>query len=145
MTAAFVMQHNARRNFRATTHCMAMYLVVIAWLYVVLMMSLVEALGSQGSVLGAVVTFLLYGVLPLSIVMYLLGTPMRRRARRLAEARSRADRPPSVVDVERGMDDAATAGAHDEAVAESAASVVPDPDGRGHASGHAVAPIRKEP
>ena len=57
-----------------------MYLVVIAWIYVVLMMSLTEAFSSQGSVLGAIVTFVLYGVLPLSIVAYILGTPGRKRA-----------------------------------------------------------------
>ncbi|MFN3811965.1 MAG: hypothetical protein ACK4S6_15240 [Roseateles asaccharophilus] len=62
-----------------------MYLVAIAWLYVVVMMALAEAVSSQGTVLGALFTFLLYGLLPLSIVMYLLGTPARRRARRLAE------------------------------------------------------------
>ncbi|MCA0243278.1 MAG: hypothetical protein LCI02_20745 [Proteobacteria bacterium] len=58
-----------------------MYVVVIAWLYVVLMMAVAEALSSQGTVLGAVFTFVLYGVLPLSIVVYILGTPLRRRAR----------------------------------------------------------------
>lgn len=57
-----------------------MYLVVIAWTYVVLMMSIAEAFSPQGSLLGAVFTFLLYGVLPLSIVMYILGTPGRKRA-----------------------------------------------------------------
>ncbi len=58
-----------------------MYLVAIAWMYVVLMMAIVEALSPQGTVLGALFTFALYGLLPLGIVMYLLGTPMRRRAR----------------------------------------------------------------
>ena len=58
-----------------------MYLVAIAWMYVVLMMSIVEALSPQGTVLGALFTFALYGALPLGIVMYILGTPMRRRAR----------------------------------------------------------------
>jgi len=62
------------------------YLIAIAWMYVVLMMALAEALSAQGTILGALVTFLLYGCLPLSIVMYLLGTPMRRRARLAAEA-----------------------------------------------------------
>lgn len=61
-----------------------MYLVAIAWIYVVLMMAIVEALSPQGTVLGALFTFALYGLLPLGIVMYLMGTPMRRRAR-LAE------------------------------------------------------------
>lgn len=63
-----------------------MYLVAIGWLYVALMMALAEATSSQGSVLGALFTFLLYGLLPVAIVMYLLGTPARRAARRRAEA-----------------------------------------------------------
>ena len=61
-----------------------MYLVVIAWIYVVLMMSLAEASSSQGSILGAIVTFVLYGVMPLLIVVYILGTPARKRALRQA-------------------------------------------------------------
>lgn len=67
-----------------------MYLVAIAWIYVVLMMAVAEATNTNGSVLGAIVTFALYGVLPLSIVMYLLGTPARRSARRRAEAAARS-------------------------------------------------------
>ena len=62
-----------------------MYLVALAWMYVVLMMALVEAFSPQGTVLGAFFTFALYGLLPLSIVLYVMGTPARRRAR-LAEA-----------------------------------------------------------
>ena len=58
-----------------------MYLVAIAWLYVAVMMAIAEAMHSQGTVLGAIITFVLYGVLPLALVMYLLGTPMRRRRR----------------------------------------------------------------
>ena len=57
-----------------------MYLVVIAWLYVVLLAALAEATSNVGTVLGAVVTFVLYGLLPLSIVMYIIGTPGRKRA-----------------------------------------------------------------
>ena len=63
-----------------------MYIVAIAWIYVVLMMAVAEALSTQGTLLGAVYTFLLYGVLPLSIVLYIIGTPARRRARRAAES-----------------------------------------------------------
>lgn len=62
-----------------------MYLVAIGWMYVVLMMTVAEALSSQGTLLGAFFTFLLYGCLPLVVVLYLLGTPARRRARRAAE------------------------------------------------------------
>jgi hypothetical protein len=62
-----------------------MYLVAIGWMYVVVMMAVAEAMSPQGSVLGASLTFLLYGCLPLAIVLYLLGTPARRRARRAAD------------------------------------------------------------
>lgn len=92
-----------------------MYLVAIAWMYVVLMMAVAEATSSNGSVLGAVVTFVLYGALPLSIVLYLLRTPGRRQARRAAEQAAAAD-----------------------------ASAAP-PDHGDHAAGNAIAPVRKEP
>jgi len=62
------------------------HLVVAAWLYIALTMAVAEAISPVGSVLGAVITFFLYGVLPLTIVLYILGTPMRRRARRRQEA-----------------------------------------------------------
>ncbi|MBK1611969.1 hypothetical protein CKO44_00600 [Rubrivivax gelatinosus] len=70
-----------------------MYIVAIAWIYVVLMMALAEAISPQGSVLGALVTFTMYGVLPLAIVLYIMGAPMRRRARRAAEAAGSAAAP----------------------------------------------------
>lgn len=65
-----------------------MYLVAIAWMYVALMMAVAEATNSNGTVVGAVVTFVLYGVVPVSIVMYLLATPARNKARK---ARERAE------------------------------------------------------
>lgn len=65
-----------------------MVLVAIAWLYVALMMAVAEATHAQGSVLGGVFTFLLYGALPLGLVLYLLATPARRARRRAAEAAS---------------------------------------------------------
>ena len=63
-----------------------MYLVVIAWLYVVLMMSVAEATGTNGSLLGAIVTFFLYGLIPLSLVVYLMLAPQRRKGIRAREA-----------------------------------------------------------
>lgn len=68
-----------------------MYIVAIAWMYAVLMIALTEAMAPQGTVLGAVFTLLLYGLLPLAIVLYILGTPARRRARRAAELAAQAD------------------------------------------------------
>jgi mannose/fructose/N-acetylgalactosamine-specific phosphotransferase system component IID len=63
-----------------------MYLIAIGWLYVALMMAVAEATSSSGSVLGALITFVLYGVAPVSLVMYIMGTPGRRRAIKAREA-----------------------------------------------------------
>ena len=52
--------------------------------------SMAAALSPDGTVLGAVFTFVLYGVLPLSIVLYVMASPMRRRARQRALARQQA-------------------------------------------------------
>ena len=63
-----------------------MYIIAIAWFYVVLMMAVAEAISAQGTVTGAVITFVLYGLLPVSLVMYILGTPGRKRRLKAAEA-----------------------------------------------------------
>ena len=68
------------------------WLVAVAWLYVTVLMAAAEATAPSGSVLGALATLLLYGVAPLALVMYLLGTPARRRARRRAESGDAPDR-----------------------------------------------------
>ena len=68
-----------------------MYLIVIAWLYVTVMMAIAEASSPQGSLLGAAITFALYGLLPMGLLIYILGTPERKRrlkARRAAEQRA---------------------------------------------------------
>ena len=93
-----------------------MHVVALAWIFVVILMVAAEASSTQGTLLGAFVTLLLYGVLPLTIVMYLLGTPARRRARRLRDAAEAA-----------------------------AAASAAQGDGSGHAAGASVAAERKEP
>ncbi len=65
---------------------LAMLLVTVAWLYVTLMMAVAEATSPHGTVLGAVFSFLGYGVLPLSLVLYVMATPMRKRIRAAREA-----------------------------------------------------------
>ncbi|MES2413799.1 MAG: hypothetical protein V4614_08350 [Pseudomonadota bacterium] len=74
-----------------------MYLVVIAWLYVVLMMSVAEATNTTGTLLGAIITFFLYGLGPVSLVVYLMGAPARRKAikKRQAEELARTIAPQS--------------------------------------------------
>ena len=63
-----------------------MHIVALAWMFVVVLMALAEATSTQGTVLGALFTFLLYGVMPLAIVLYVMGAPARGRARRAAAA-----------------------------------------------------------
>jgi hypothetical protein len=55
-----------------------MYIVAIAWLYVALMMSVAEATNTNGTLLGAIVTFILYGILPTALIFYIMGAPKRR-------------------------------------------------------------------
>jgi hypothetical protein len=57
-----------------------LYIVAIGWIYVVLMMSVTET-----SVIAGIATFLFYGVLPLSVILYLMNTPKRRAMRAEAE------------------------------------------------------------
>jgi hypothetical protein len=111
-----------------------MYLVAIAWIYVVLMMALAEALSPQGSVLGALLTALLYGALPLAIVLYIMGTPHRRRARLAAEAEAEAEEAEAAA--------ATTPPAEGDTAAGD--SVGAPPDGRAQPPADAVAPVRKE-
>lgn len=108
-----------------------MYLVAIAWIYVVLMMAVAEATNSNGTVLGAVITFVLYGVLPLAIVLYLMASPARRKALRKKEAAEESATAP--------------AGAAGAAASAGSGTTAFDPDRGGHAAGDAIPPVRKEP
>ena len=63
-----------------------MYIVPIAWLYVGFMMAVAEATSTQGTVLGAFFTFVLYGLMPIGLLLYFMGTPGRRRKRLAREA-----------------------------------------------------------
>lgn len=68
-----------------------MYIVPIAWLYVTVMMAVAEATNSTGTVLGGIITFLLYGLLPVSIIVYVMGAPTRKRAIKAKERAELAD------------------------------------------------------
>ena len=111
-----------------------MYLVAIGWLYVALMMSVAEATNANGSVLGAIVTFLFYGLLPVGLVVYLMGTPMRLRATKKREA----------AEVALAREAAQTAGVAPGAALPAPAPSV-EPDAGGKPATDAVAPVRKEP
>lgn len=53
-----------------------MWIVAIGWMYVVTLMAATEP-----SVVAGIMTFFGYGVLPLSLVLYLGGVRLRRRVR----------------------------------------------------------------
>jgi hypothetical protein len=40
-----------------------------------------EATNTNGTVLGGIVTFILYGILPTAIIIYIMRTPHRKRVR----------------------------------------------------------------
>ena len=86
-----------------------MYIVVIGWLYVAMMMAVAEGASSNGSVLGAIVTFLLYGVGPVGLVVYLMLEPARRRRRKAADEAERLLREPASDQPDAGGEPAADA------------------------------------
>lgn len=92
-----------------------MYIVVIGWLYVASMMAVAEATNANGSLLGAIVTFILYGVGPVALVVYLMREPARKRRRKAA------------------------------ALADRLAVASTEPDAGAEAAADPVAPVRKEP
>ncbi len=51
-----------------------MYIVAAGWLWVVLMMAVTEA-----SVTAGILSFFFYGLAPLALFLWLVGTPARRR------------------------------------------------------------------
>lgn len=58
-----------------------MYIVAIGWLFVVLMMAL-----TSGGITSALAVLFGYGILPLALFLWVVGTPHRRRRARLREA-----------------------------------------------------------
>jgi biotin transporter BioY len=69
-----------------------MYIVAIAWLYVTLMMAVTEK-----TITAGVLTFVFYGLLPCGLLVWLIGTPARRRARTAASTNNVVN-DPSVAD-----------------------------------------------
>ena len=65
-----------------------MYIVAIAWLYVTLMMALTEP-----SIAAGILTFVFYGLLPCALLLWLIGTPQRRRNRLRVIAEQQLDQP----------------------------------------------------
>lgn len=115
-----------------------MYIILIGWLYVTMMMAVVEATSATGTVLGAIVTFVLYGVLPTGIGAYLMATPARKRAIKAREAQEMAT-----------ASQPAASSTAQIASPDQAQPDLPQPNTGGHsptaAQADVVTPVRKEP
>ena len=64
-----------------------MYIAAVGWIYVVLMMAITE-----DSVIAGIMTFFVYGVLPVTIILYITGTGGRRRRREQNSQREMQER-----------------------------------------------------
>ena len=51
-----------------------MYIIAIAWLYVAFLMAITEV-----SIVAGVMTFVFYGFLPCALLLWILGSPQRKR------------------------------------------------------------------
>jgi hypothetical protein len=96
-----------------------MYIVPFVWLYVAFMMAVAEATSPIGTLLGAGLTFVLYGLLPVGLMLYFMGSPARRRANREA-AQAQAGNDPAPTDSGQG-------------------------DGSSHAAANPITPKREKP
>ena len=78
-----------KKSRQAGNYNARMYIVAIAWIYVTLLMAATEP-----TVVAGVLTFIFYGLLPLALLLWLFGTPQRRRVQARREAaESSADAP----------------------------------------------------
>ena len=60
-----------------------MYIIAIGWLFVTVLMAAAEAMST--SIVAGILTLVFYGLLPVGLILYLLGTPERRRRQKRAE------------------------------------------------------------
>ena len=114
-----------------------MYIVPMAWLYVALMMAVAEANHPTGTLLGALVTFVLYGLGPVLLVVYLMGAPGRRRAIMSQEAAE-------LVAV-NALKAQAQAQAQAQTQVQDQAQALAEPDAGSQAATDTVAPVREKP
>jgi hypothetical protein len=108
-----------------------MYIVPMAWLYVALMMAVAEANHPTGTLLGALVTFVLYGLGPVLLVVYLMGAPGRRRAIKSQEAAE--------------LQAANALKAQAQTQVQDQAQALAEPDAGSQAATDTVAPVREKP
>lgn len=83
-----------------------MYIVAIGWMYVVTLMA-----ATENNIAAGVATFLFYGALPCSVLVYIMGTKNRKlrrefqelQAKRAEENREAGSQSPTVVTSEQAL------------------------------------------
>ena len=124
----------------------------MGWLYVALMMAVAEATNDNGTVLGGVITFVLYGLGPVLLVLYLMGSPSRRRAIKANEAALATTQATTLATtdaVNPPLEQASQSAQSQPSLPASAQSASAQPDTGSHApataQGDSIAPVGKEP
>jgi hypothetical protein len=77
-----------------------MYIVVIAWLYVVILMAVLE-----NSFVGGLMTLTFYGLLPIAILLYLTGTPKRWKRKKKLQSSEESETASALTDQPVGKAD----------------------------------------
>lgn len=73
-----------------------MHIAVVGWSYVVFMMAITE-----DSVTAGIMTFFLYGVFPVTIILYITGSKGRRRRREQDRIKAMEERQQANCDEDR--------------------------------------------
>ena len=84
LISASTISEDTKNGFATPPHWSdnaAMYIIAIGWLYVTVLMAITET-----SVVAGILTFLFYGLLPVSLLVWLLSTPVRRQRQRYKAA-----------------------------------------------------------
>lgn len=68
----------------------AMYIIAIGWLYVTVLMAMTET-----SIVAGVLSFVIYGLAPTALLLWLFGRPVRRRNSASKAHREHPEPPPS--------------------------------------------------
>jgi len=68
----------------------AMYIIAIGWLYVTVLMAMTET-----SVVAGILSFVVYGLAPTALLLWLFGRPTRRRNSASKARKKLAEPPPS--------------------------------------------------
>ena len=83
-----------------------LHIVALAWLFVVILMAAAE--GMRSGLFPALLTLLFYGILPLSLVLYILATPARRKRRARLEQEAQEVQAQGTAAAQTPRPDAAT-------------------------------------